>query len=108
MLAPREQRRACPKITDQSSFCMRFRRFLGGDGAEDMAVYRVSGHLYTVSFDSNLGDVMVRSARRRYTRSAWTRTIDAHVQSRSLLVLDKTRAQNNRSVCHINLDDESL
>lgn len=36
------------------------RRFLGGDGTEPMKLYRVSGNLYTVSFDSNLGDVMVR------------------------------------------------
>lgn len=34
--------------------------FLGGDGTEEMTLYRVSGHLYTVSFDSNLGDVEVR------------------------------------------------
>lgn len=42
--------------------CFAFYRysFLGGDGTEVMALYRVSGHLYTVSFDSNLGDVMVR------------------------------------------------
>lgn len=43
-------------------FCNDPRRFLGGDGPEDMALYRVSGHLYTVSFDSNLGDVMVRKS----------------------------------------------
>lgn len=34
-------------------------RFLGGDGTEELALYRVSGHLYTVSFDSNLGDLEV-------------------------------------------------
>lgn len=28
-----------------------------------MALYRVSGNLYTVSFESNLGDVMVRTLR---------------------------------------------
>lgn len=38
-----------------------FCRFLGGDGTEDMTIYRVSGNLYTVSFDSNLGDVIVRA-----------------------------------------------
>ncbi|CAM9684288.1 unnamed protein product, partial [Phaeothamnion confervicola] len=32
-------------------------RFLGGDGTETLGIYRITGHLYTVSFDSNLGDV---------------------------------------------------
>lgn len=36
------------------------RRFLGGDGTAQMALYCVSGHLYTVYFDSNLGDLVVR------------------------------------------------
>lgn len=50
---------------------LRRSRFLGGDGTEEMALYRVSGHLYTVSFESNLGDLVVRSfmlARRRPQR----------------------------------------
>lgn len=39
---------------------MRPSRFLGGDGTEEMALYRLSGHLYTVAFESNLGDLVVR------------------------------------------------
>lgn len=42
-------------------------RFLGGGGTEELALYRVSGHLYTVSFDSNLGDVEVRNVSMCYT-----------------------------------------
>ena len=47
-------------FTVSSFMTSRLLRFLGGDGTESLALYRVSGHLYTVSFDSNLGDVMVR------------------------------------------------
>jgi hypothetical protein len=32
-------------------------RFLGGDGGAALKVYRVSGHLYTVTYNTNLGDV---------------------------------------------------
>jgi hypothetical protein len=32
-------------------------RFLGGDGTTALPVYRVSGHLYTVTYNTNLGDV---------------------------------------------------
>ena len=31
--------------------------FLGGDGSEGLAVYRITGHLYTVTFDSVLGSL---------------------------------------------------
>lgn len=49
-------------------------RYLGGDGTEDLTLYRISGHLYTVTFDSNLGDLEVRP-RPRTPRKTYLRCI---------------------------------